>query len=119
MPMLGMPTLGELRTKALADWQALEQNDQTQVLIGAATCGQAAGALDTIKAFEDLQAKHGLELMLTKVGCIGVCYLEPDVAGNGGRERGIPRLPSIEPISAVSSPQTNAPAPSRMWMSKL
>ena len=80
MPMLGMPTLGELRTKALADWQALEQNDRTQVLIGAATCGQAAGALDTIKAFEDLQAKHGLDLMLTKVGCIGVCYLEPVVA---------------------------------------
>src|SRR5512134_2937285 len=36
----------------------------------------------------------------------------PDSVGNGGRTRGIPRLPSMEAISAVSSPQTNAPAPS-------
>src|ERR1035437_3392889 len=35
----------------------------------------------------------------------------PDCAGNGGRGRGVPRLPSIEWIRAVSSPHTNAPAP--------
>ncbi len=35
----------------------------------------------------------------------------PLTAGNGGRVRGMPRLPSIEAISAVSSPQTKAPAP--------
>ena len=38
----------------------------------------------------------------------------PDWAGKGGRSRGIPRRPSTEAISAVSSPQTNAPAPSLM-----
>lgn len=36
----------------------------------------------------------------------------PASAGKGGRIRGIPLLPSIEAISAVSSPQTKAPAPS-------
>ena len=36
----------------------------------------------------------------------------PLTAGKGGRGRGIPRLPSIEAIRAVSSPQTKAPAPS-------
>ena len=36
----------------------------------------------------------------------------PETAGNGGRVRGMPRLPSMEAMSAVSSPQTNAPAPS-------
>ena len=35
----------------------------------------------------------------------------PLTAGNGGRGRGSPRLPSIEVSRAVSSPQTNAPAP--------
>ncbi|EKD25805.1 MAG: hypothetical protein ACD_79C01497G0001 [uncultured bacterium] len=35
----------------------------------------------------------------------------PDTAGNGGLGRGMPRLPSILCIRAVSSPQTNAPAP--------
>jgi len=35
----------------------------------------------------------------------------PATAGKGGRGRGIPRFPSMEVISAVSSPQTKAPAP--------
>jgi len=38
----------------------------------------------------------------------------PDVVGKGGRGRGMPRCPSIEAMSAVSSPHTNAPAPSRI-----
>ena len=40
----------------------------------------------------------------------------PDTADAGV---GVPRRPSIEAISAVSSPQTNAPAPSRISTSKL
>ncbi len=44
---------------------------------------------------------------------------KPEMAGNGGRGRGIPRRPSIEAIRAVSSPQTNAPAPSLILMWKL
>src|ERR1035441_5633620 len=35
----------------------------------------------------------------------------PETAGYGGRGRGWPRSPSMEAIRAVSSPQTNAPAP--------
>ena len=42
----------------------------------------------------------------------------PLTAGKGGRGRGSPRCPSIEVISAVSSPQTNAPAPRRRPISK-
>ena len=41
----------------------------------------------------------------------------PRSNGNGGFWRGSPRFPSIEAISAVSSPQTNAPAPIRISMS--
>src|SRR5579864_6749508 len=36
----------------------------------------------------------------------------PFCAGKGGRGRGRPAWPSREAIRAVSSPQTNAPAPS-------
>src|SRR5947208_998061 len=39
------------------------------------------------------------------------CAKTPDTAGNGGLMRGLPRRPSIEFISAVSSPQMYAPAP--------
>jgi len=41
------------------------------------------------------------------------------MAGKGGRDRGIPRFPSIDPMSAVSSPHTKAPAPSFIFTSKL
>ena len=43
----------------------------------------------------------------------------PAIAGNGGRGRGSPRLPSTERMRAVSSPQTKAPAPIMISMSKL
>ena len=52
--------------------------------------------------------------MLAKVSTLfntdGRCH-KPLTAGNGGLARGMPRLPSMEAMSAVSSPQTKAPAP--------
>ena len=55
---------------------------------------------------------HGmLENVSTLLMFVGLPQ-RPETAGNGGRVRGMPRLPSMEAISAVSSPQTNAPAPS-------
>jgi NADH-quinone oxidoreductase subunit F len=74
-----MTTLSDLRAQALAEWQALEQGNRPRVLIGAATCGQAAGAMETMAAFQAQQAKHGLDINIISVGCIGVCYLEPVV----------------------------------------
>lgn len=71
--------LAELRAKAKVEWQALEQPDRLQVRVGAATCGQAAGAADTLTAFQKQQAERGLDLAISQVGCIGVCYLEPVV----------------------------------------
>jgi len=41
------------------------------------------------------------------------------MAGKGGRERGMPRRPSHEAMSAVSSPHTKAPPPSLRVMPKL
>ena len=43
---------------------------------------------------------------------------KPEFAGNGGFKRGWPRLPSIDSSNAVSSPQTKAPAPSLISISK-
>ena len=37
-----------------------------------------------------------------------------DWAGKGGLSRGMPRLPSMDAMRAVSSPQTKAPAPALM-----
>ncbi len=52
--------------------------------------------------------------LLTAVGLPN----RPDCAGNGGLLRGSARLPSIELMSAVSSPAMYAPAPRLISMSK-
>ena len=75
-----MKTLSEMKKRALAEWQGFEQQSQPRVLIGAATCGKAAGALGTIEAFKVQQKKHRLDITVTEVGCIGVCYIEPVIA---------------------------------------
>ncbi len=49
---------------------------------------------------------------------VGLPY-RPLLAGNGGRVRGRPEWPSSEAMSAVSSPQTKAPAPSMVSMSNV
>jgi NADH-quinone oxidoreductase subunit F len=74
-----MGTLNNLRAKAAAAWQVSEHQGRPHIRIGAATCGQAAGALETLAAFEAQQAQHGLDAVITTVGCIGACYLEPIV----------------------------------------
>ena len=53
---------------------------------------------------------EALAMVSTLLTIVGF-WNRPDTAGNGGRGRGMPRLPSTEAMSAVSSPQTNAPAP--------
>lgn len=44
-------------------------------------------------------------------------FHSPTFAGNGGFSLGLPDLPSIDSRSAVSSPHTNAPAPSLISIS--
>jgi NADH-quinone oxidoreductase subunit F len=50
-----------------------------RVYIGLATCGIAAGALETKKAFEEAIADHKVDAVIHTVGCIGHCYAEPVV----------------------------------------
>ena len=48
---------------------------------------------------------------------VGICH-SPRWTGKGGLARGWPRCPSMDAMRAVSSPQTKAPAPSLILMSK-
>jgi len=72
-------TFEEMRSQALAEWQALENGNNTRILVGAATCGRAAGATAVLKAFSTALEQHGLQATITQVGCIGLCYVEPIV----------------------------------------
>ena len=50
-----------------------------EIRIGLATCGIAAGALDTKQAFEQALAQRGIAARVTTTGCVGHCYAEPVV----------------------------------------
>jgi NADH-quinone oxidoreductase subunit F len=50
-----------------------------KILIGMATCGIAAGAMETKTAFEEALAQRNIEAHIHTVGCIGHCYAEPVV----------------------------------------
>jgi len=69
----------ELRKQALAEWEALEKSSKPRLMIGAGTCGRAAGALAVLEAMENKLAEKGIEAIITRVGCIGLCCLEPVV----------------------------------------
>ncbi len=47
------------------------------IAIGMATCGIAAGAKETMAAFEEALRKHGIEAGIVPLGCLGHCYGEP------------------------------------------
>lgn len=65
----------EIRKRAVDQWEALR--NETHILIGAATCGRAAGALDVIDAFKNELARQTIDVPIIQVGCIGLCYAEP------------------------------------------
>jgi NADH-quinone oxidoreductase subunit F len=68
-------TFEEIRKRAQAQWKALQKD--THVLVGTATCGRAAGALDVIDAFKNELARRSIVAPIIQVGCIGLCYAEP------------------------------------------
>lgn len=65
----------EIRKRAQAHREALEKG--VYVLVGTATCGRAAGALDVIDAFKSELSRRSIDVPIIHVGCIGLCYAEP------------------------------------------
>jgi len=70
-------TFDEIRRRAIAEWEALEKSAKPRILIGAGTCGRAAGAMAVLEAINSALAKHKIKAIVTQVGCIGLCYTEP------------------------------------------
>jgi NADH:ubiquinone oxidoreductase subunit F (NADH-binding)/(2Fe-2S) ferredoxin len=69
----------DIQKQALSEWETFVHNDRASILIGAGTCGRAAGALEVFSAFErelnGTSSDNGTQLV--KVGCLGLCYAEP------------------------------------------
>lgn len=57
-----------------------EDENQTRVVVGMATCGIASGARPVLNALSELVQTKGLDnVAVTQTGCIGLCQYEPIV----------------------------------------
>ena len=78
--------------KSLAELQAIrnrmieqvnmrkDDNIDTRIVVGMATCGIAAGARPVMREFVEELKRRGLEnVTVAQTGCIGMCRLEPMV----------------------------------------
>ena len=70
-------TFDEIKSRAIAEWEALEHSDKPRILAGAATCGRAAGAMAVLEAINRELKRHKIKAIVIQVGCIGFCYAEP------------------------------------------
>lgn len=79
----------EIRKQAESEWQRFTGLEEPRILVGSATCGRAAGALEVIAAFEKQMARHPAtaKAKLVEVGCLGLCYAEPlvEIKDRSGR----------------------------------
>jgi NADH-quinone oxidoreductase subunit F len=71
-------TFDEIKRQAEKHWQELQET-KAIIMVGAATCGRAAGALEVIRAIKRELEKHRLDCPVIEVGCMGHCYAEPIV----------------------------------------
>ncbi len=67
----------EIKKQAIAEWAAQQQSASPRILVGTATCGRAAGALDVLEAIKHEVTRLDIGATVTQVGCIGLCYAEP------------------------------------------
>ena len=72
-----MTVLQEAYAVARERWQALETSRVPVFFVGAATCGRAAGAAETLECVRAEIASRKLEAQVIETGCLGPCSLEP------------------------------------------
>jgi len=68
-----------IKNRAESCWEELWNGGKPVILVGTATCGRAAGALDVLQAIRDELDRQKLDCHLVEVGCMGHCYAEPIV----------------------------------------
>ncbi|MFC1919298.1 NADH-ubiquinone oxidoreductase-F iron-sulfur binding region domain-containing protein [Chloroflexota bacterium] len=70
----------EIKSHALAGWDKFWHSEKPVIMVGTATCGRAAGALDVLQTIKEELDKSGCAASIIEVGCMGHCYAEPIVA---------------------------------------
>ena len=70
-------TFREMKERAEARWQGVFDSGKPVIVVGAATCGRAAGALEVLRAIKRELKRQNLDCPVVEVGCMGHCYAEP------------------------------------------
>ncbi|MBU4232729.1 MAG: NADH-quinone oxidoreductase subunit NuoF [Desulfobacterales bacterium] len=73
MKIANLEQLKEIKARGLR----LTYPDKIKIMVGMATCGISAGADKVYAALSQRIAELGLDVVLTKTGCIGFCQREP------------------------------------------
>ena len=67
----------EIKKEAGSRWREIWNDQMPVILVGTATCGRAAGALEVLQAIKETVKKQDLNCLIYEVGCMGHCYAEP------------------------------------------
>jgi NADH-quinone oxidoreductase subunit F len=70
-------TFQEMKRNALSHWKELWAGEKPVIMVGTATCGRAAGALEVLQVIREELDKGHQDASLIEVGCMGHCYAEP------------------------------------------
>jgi NADH-quinone oxidoreductase subunit F len=70
-------TFERIQEKAKVAWESSYRGELPHILVGTASCGRAAGSLAVVDAFNNELAKRNAVPKLSRVGCIGLCSMEP------------------------------------------
>ena len=77
VPPAVISSFQEMAARAESGWGKLFDSGRPVVLVGAATCGRAAGALEVLGTLRSELERLGLDCPVVEVGCLGHCYAEP------------------------------------------
>ncbi len=58
-------------------WEALQRSDKPMIIVGTATCGRSAGALEVLETFQKELRDRRIEANILETGCMGLCFAEP------------------------------------------
>jgi NADH-quinone oxidoreductase subunit F len=67
----------EIKSRATSRWQEVFGSGQPVIMVGTATCGRAAGAMDVLETIRTEMKNQGVDYPVFEVGCLGHCYAEP------------------------------------------
>jgi NADH-quinone oxidoreductase subunit F len=67
-------------------WNELHSGTRPLIMVGSATCGMSAGALEILESVRQVVRSRNIDCNIRETACIGLCYAEPllYIAAPGG-----------------------------------